>query len=46
MPVHKCDTCGQSYGYKRNLKRHMNEKHADIEHWNCVGVKFAKNVKK
>ena len=42
MPVHKCDTCGRSYGYKRNLKRHMTEKHADIEHWNCVEVKCAK----
>ena len=39
MPMH---TCGSSYGYKRNLKRHMNEKHADIEHWNCVEVKCAK----
>ena len=31
MSVHKYDTCGRSYGYKRNLKRHMNENHADIE---------------
>lgn len=36
MPDYMCDTCGKSYQYKRNLKRHVNEKHCTVEHWNCV----------
>ena len=38
MANYKCDTCGNVYKYKRNLKRHVNEKHGDIERWNCVEV--------
>ena len=36
MPFHQCDTCGRNYGYKRNLARHVKEKHAVYQHWNCV----------
>lgn len=42
MSNHKCDTCGRSYRYKRNLTRHMKEKHAEYEHWNCVEVNCSK----
>ena len=31
-----CDTCNKSYKYKRNLKRHMEEKHIQHELWNCI----------
>ena len=31
-----CDIYGSSYKYKRNLTRHIKEKHCDVEHWNCV----------
>ena len=31
-----CETCGNHYRYKRNMKRHKNERHSDIEHWRCV----------
>ena len=31
-----CDTCNKSYKYKRNLKRHMEEKHIQHEFWNCI----------
>ena len=35
MPC-SCDTCGNKYKYKRNVARHINEKHGHSEHWNCV----------
>ena len=38
MANYKCDTCGNVYKYKRNLKRHVNEKHGIIERWTCVEV--------
>ena len=38
MANYKCDICGNVYKYKRNLKGHVNEKHGDIERWNCVDV--------
>ena len=28
--------CGKSYKHKRNLKRHIKERHNDSEHWNCI----------
>ncbi|CAG2208915.1 unnamed protein product [Mytilus edulis] len=32
----QCDTCQREYKYKKNLSRHMMEKHhPDYEHWNC-----------
>ncbi|CAC5390306.1 unnamed protein product [Mytilus coruscus] len=32
----RCDTCKKEYKYKKNLSRHMMEKHRpDYEHWNC-----------
>lgn len=31
-----CDTCGKSYQHKRNLKRHVKERHCTLEYWNCV----------
>lgn len=43
MPIHQCDTCGRNYSLKRNLKRHVSEKHSkDYEHWNCVEPDCAK----
>lgn len=30
-----CDTCNKTYKHKRNLNRHISEKHTDLEHWNC-----------
>ena len=30
-----CDTCGRSYSNKRNLNRHMKEKHDDNLHFKC-----------
>ena len=36
MGTYKCDLCDKSYGYERNLKRHVREAHGDIEHWNCA----------
>ena len=33
--THVCDFCGHGYKYKRNLKRHINEKHLQTEHWQC-----------
>ena len=35
MPFH-CETCGKCYPQKRNLTRHIHEKHEKIEYWNCV----------
>ena len=43
MPIHQCDTCGRSYSLKRNLTRHVSEKHSkDYEHWNCIEPDCAK----
>ena len=43
MPIHHCDTCGRNYTLKRNLRRHVLEKHSkDYEHWNCVEPDCAK----
>ena len=36
MPIHQCYTCSKNYSNKRKSTRHMKEKHADYEHWNCV----------
>lgn len=36
MANYVCDICNRNYGYKRNLKRHIREKHRDIQYWNCV----------
>ena len=36
MGTYKCDLCDKSYGYERNIKRHVREAHGDIEHWNCA----------
>lgn len=47
MPSYKCDLCDKTYSYKRNLKRHVREKHRDIEHWNCVeGECIAKFIRR
>ena len=32
--MHQCDTCGKIYSLKRNLVRHVKEKHTVIEYWN------------
>ena len=43
MLIHHCDTCGRNYTLKRNLRRHVLEKHSkDYEHWNCVEPDCAK----
>ena len=34
--MHQCDTCGRVYTLKRNLVRHVTEKHSIIEYWNCT----------
>ena len=34
--MHQCDTCGRVYTLKRNLVRHVTEKHSVIEYWNCT----------
>lgn len=31
-----CDMCNRTYKYKRNLSRHISEKHLELKHWNCV----------
>ena len=31
-----CDFCLRGYKYKRNLTRHVSEKHSSHEHWNCT----------
>ena len=36
MVNYNCDTCDKSYKYKRNLRRHVEEKHMEIELWNCT----------
>ena len=35
MPGYDCDLCDKSYPQKRNLKRHVREKHRDVEFYNC-----------
>ena len=30
-----CDKCDKSYKYRRNLKRHVMERHTEKEHWKC-----------
>ncbi len=34
--MYKCDQCEKSYKYRRNLKRHVTERHKLKEHWICV----------
>ena len=36
MPGYQCDICNKSYVHKRNLKRHVREKHNNLEFWNCT----------
>ena len=38
MPAYVCEVSTRSYRYKRNLKRHKNEKHSNLEYWNCIEV--------
>lgn len=33
--MHQCDTCGHLYTLRRNLVRHVKEKHSVVEYWNC-----------
>lgn len=33
--MYQCDTCQKMYKYKRNLLRHVKERHREVEHWNC-----------
>lgn len=35
---YSCDTCGKSYKHKRNLKRHIKDRHSQNEHWNCPEI--------
>ena len=43
MPIHQCDMCGRNYRLKRNLTRHLSEKHSkDYEHWNGIELDCAK----
>jgi hypothetical protein len=32
----KCDICQRTYQYKRNLTRHITEKHSKLKHWRCI----------
>ena len=36
MPGYQCDICNKSYVHKRNLKRHVREKHNNLEFWTCT----------
>ena len=36
MGNYKCETCEKSYKHKRNLTRHVSEKHLNLEYWNCT----------
>ena len=33
---YSCDICSKSYKHKRNLRRHVKERHLEVEHWKCV----------
>ena len=33
---YNCDTCGRTYKYKRNLVRHIKERHNIREYWRCT----------
>ena len=34
--MNRCDECGKNYKYKRNLKRHIMERHTVVKHWKCT----------
>ena len=38
MPCYTCETCGNSYRQRRNLKRHQDEKHYKREILECIEV--------